>query len=65
MSGNSGFTIGSKRPRSSGTRLSWLNAELSTLKALLAELRLTVADTRKTKAEPVDLPNPLSRRELN
>jgi hypothetical protein len=29
------------------------------------ELRLTVADTRRAKAEPRDLPNPLSRRELN
>jgi hypothetical protein len=32
---------------------------------VLAELRLTVADTRKTRAEPLDLPNPLSRRKLN
>jgi hypothetical protein len=42
-----------------------LNGELAGLKAVLAELRLTVADTRKTNAEPLDLSNPLSRRELN
>ena len=48
-----------------GHQVKLLNAELAGLKAVQAELRLTVADTRKTKAEPLDLPNPLSRRELN